>query len=815
MRALASLLALALTAPPAQEDEPGSDHPPVRFAEHVLPILRRHCFKCHGGGEEKSGLSLETRERLIQGGDGGEVVDLEHPRASRLLALVTGTSDDPELVMPPKGERLSANEIATLRLWIEQGAPYEAAAGVSERGRLAPLPPRRPEIPRAREGFEHPIDRILDAELRAKGAAFPPPSEDRTFVRRAHLDLQGVLPSPDTVEAFVCDMHADKRARLVARLLADDEAYAEHWITFWNDLLRNDAAGTGYIDGGRKSITQWLHAALRDNVPFDRFVAQLLDPVPGSEGFAYGIKWRGRVNASQIRELQFAQTTAQVFLGVNLKCASCHDSFVDSWKLADAYGFAAIVADAPLEMSRCDAPTGRTARARFLFPELGGVDPGAPVADRRKRLAGLVTDPANGRFARTIANRLFARLMGRGLVEPVDVMDNEPWSRDVLDALACALVDREYDLRSLIGLVATSRAYGAVAAPEAEDGAESGDFRGPAPKRLTAEEFLDAVWAVTGTAPGKPDVAIPPRGAGTWIWSDPAAAKAAPAGERVAFRRALKLDAPPVKADAVMTCDNAFTLLVNERFVAADTDWRTPATIDLLPYLRMGDNEILVVAENQGTEPNPAALWLSARIETESGNVWVSSDAGFEFSRTVPVRRAASFFAGPNECVTVWYWVDDQGAPCEWRPAAELAYPGGDVTALLAQAVRERNGESRRPARAAYMNADPLQAALGRPNREQVVSTRPSTLTTIEALDLTNGKILAETLARGAKNVLARFPGAPAALVDDFFLRALSRTPADAERREALDLLGTGPSEDAVADLLWALFMLPEFQTIR
>ena len=143
------------------------------------------------------------------------------------------------------------------------------------------------------------------------------------------------------------------------RLLADRVGYAEHWLTFWNDLLRNDYRGTGYIDGGREQITAWLYSALVTNVPFDRFVAQLVDPVPGSAGFSKGIVWRGVVNASQTPEMQAAQNISQVFMGVNLKCASCHDSFVNDWQLSDAYGMASIYADQPLQHGRVRQADGR------------------------------------------------------------------------------------------------------------------------------------------------------------------------------------------------------------------------------------------------------------------------------------------------------------------------------------------------------------------------------------------------------------------------------------------------------------------------
>src|SRR5207344_956209 len=130
----------------------------------------------------------------------------------------------------------------------------------------------------------------------------------------------------------------------------------------------------------------------------DQFVHELISPVPGSEGFTGGITWRGVVNASQRREMQAAQNIGQVFLGTNLKCASCHDSFVNHWLLADAYGLANVFADKPLEIYRCDKPTGEIADVRFIFPELGEIDAKAPRDERMKQLANLVTSPQNGRL---------------------------------------------------------------------------------------------------------------------------------------------------------------------------------------------------------------------------------------------------------------------------------------------------------------------------------------------------------------------------------------------------------------------------------
>ena len=141
------------------------------------------------------------------------------------------------------------------------------------------------------------------------------------------------------------------------------------------------------------------------------------------------------VNESQRREIQAAQSVAQVFLGTNIKCASCHDSFVNHWKLTDAYALASVFAEGPLELHRCDQPTGVSSTIGFLYPQLGAIDPQSSRVERARQLADLVIHPENGRLARTIVNRLWSKLFGRGLVEPVDNMDAEPWHQDLLDYL--------------------------------------------------------------------------------------------------------------------------------------------------------------------------------------------------------------------------------------------------------------------------------------------------------------------------------------------------------------------------------------------
>ncbi|MFN9913921.1 MAG: DUF1549 domain-containing protein, partial [Pirellulaceae bacterium] len=221
------------------------------------------------------------------------------------------------------------------------------------------------------------------------------------------------LPEAAEVQAFLDDPRPDKRQRWLESRLADDVAYADHWLTFWNDWLRNDYSGTGFITGGRSQISRWLYQSLIDNKAFDRFTRELIAPESDDcRGFIDGIRWRGDVSAGQTVEIQFAQSVSQSFLGINMKCASCHDSFIDRWKLSDADGLASIYAPKPLEIYRCDKATGQAAKPSWLFPELGQVDPEASPPERLKQLAELMTSPRNGRFARTIVNRLWYQLMG-------------------------------------------------------------------------------------------------------------------------------------------------------------------------------------------------------------------------------------------------------------------------------------------------------------------------------------------------------------------------------------------------------------------
>lgn len=463
----------------------------------VRTIIAHECFNCHGEAKVKGELRLDTKEFVFKGGKHGAVIVPGDPEKSELIRRVKLPRNHKE-TMPEKGKGLSEEQIKLLEFWIKQGAPWPDGP-LKSIYRVAELEPRMPAIPPVADGREAPVDRFVNEYFNKQKLGWPAKVDDRTYIRRVYLDAIGLIPPADSIDAFIKDPRRNKRELLVKRLLRRDDDYAKHWLSFWNDALRNDYTGTGYITGGRLDITSWLYASLRSNKPYDQFVKELISPAKESKGFIEGIKWRGTVNASQRTEMQAAQNVSQVLLGLNLKCASCHDSFISDWKLEDAYAFANIFSDTTLEINRCDKPTGKFAGRKVIFSQLGTINAEAVTADRLKQLADFLVQPKDGRLYRTLVNRMWAQLMGRGLVEPVDVMDNEPWSQDLLDWLASDFVASGNDIRLLLEKIMTSETYqlptvalGDAAMITSKDYV----FTGMVKRRLTAEQFSDAVSTV-------------------------------------------------------------------------------------------------------------------------------------------------------------------------------------------------------------------------------------------------------------------------------------------------------------------------------
>ncbi len=259
---------LSCTAPLLVAD----DAQPVDFSHEIVPLLKKHCVKCHTGDSKKGGFSFNTRAELLEGSENGPVIETGKADDSRLIHVVV--SDDPDQRMPPEGERLAKAEIELLKRWVNQGTKWEDGFAFKAPAYEPPLKPRQPELPPPARG-EHTRS-IASSITILLSMRKHHPSRSTTLPSRARtsLDIVGLLPEREQLQRFLNDKAPDKRARWIDQLLADDMAYAEHWLTFWNDLLRNDYDGTGFITGGRKQISGWLYEALIINKPYNQSSAR-------------------------------------------------------------------------------------------------------------------------------------------------------------------------------------------------------------------------------------------------------------------------------------------------------------------------------------------------------------------------------------------------------------------------------------------------------------------------------------------------------------------------------------------------------------
>jgi hypothetical protein len=362
------------------------------------------------------------------------------------------------------------------------------------------------------------VDEHVDAKLKTMRTATSPGCSDAEYVRRAYLDLLGILPTADEAKAFVNDPAADKRERLVDALLARPE-YADHWALKWADLLRIEERTLDRK--GVLAFHRWVRQAVADNLPLDRFVRELV----AARGSTYA-----NPPANYYRALRDpvsrGEATAQVFLGVRLNCAQCHNHPFDRWTQDDYYGWADVfgrVQYKVLENRRRDDNDGHEFVGEQIVYEAreGGVkDPrtGAPAKtrllgesasswdDEQSRLDSLaawMTSAGNPLFARAQVNRIWFHLMGRGLVDPVDDFraTNPPSHPELLDALAADFVAKGYDVRHVIRLVMASRAYARSTEPNETNGDDEINCSRSLPRRLSAEQLLDAQHAAAGVPP--------------------------------------------------------------------------------------------------------------------------------------------------------------------------------------------------------------------------------------------------------------------------------------------------------------------------
>ncbi|WP_435414363.1 DUF1549 domain-containing protein [Polaribacter aestuariivivens] len=767
-----------------------------KLSIEVRGLFAHKCYQCHSENKQKGELVLEHKEGVFKGSKSGLAIVPGKPEESEIYKRIILPANNKK-VMPTKGKLLTPNEIALVKLWITEGAHWsDKAVKVFPE---APLALTKPALPKVEEET-HPIDKIISAYFDKNDVSWQTLVDDKKFIRRAYLDVVGLLPAPEAIAIFVNDSNPNKRELLIDELLNDSENYTQHWISFWNDLLRNDYSGTGFITRGRFQITNWLYNSLKNNKSYDQMVSQLMNPDKSSEGFIKGIKWRGVVNSSQSTEMQAAQNVGQSLLGVNVKCASCHNSFVSNLTLDQAYGFASIFADKPLELNRCDKPIAKIAKVSFLYPELGSVE-AETLSERLLKLSEVMINKENGRLYRTITNRIWERLIGRGIIEPLDEMDNTPWNAQLLDWIAADFIDSGTDLKYLIKRIMTSKAYQmpTINYKKQEDLKKDYVFKGPVLRRLSAEQFSDAISQVV--APVYQAVAYNPNEEKMptkriWHHEKDLTNTVLPLQGKRYFRKKFQLSKKNVKnASVLISVDDAYVLFINGKKVGEGNEWTKVGKYNVTNLLHKGDNIIAVEGNNIGKIDNPASILFAMKVVFTDGKSFkLFSDETWKSTYRAPSKNWVNL----NFDTKNWEKVKNYGNN-NWAKLLDFTFKPHQKTFARASLVKQHS----------------FLKALGRPNREIVVSKREEQATLLQALELTNGAYFNGVLEKGAKKWLDKYGTNSSEIVDTLYQKLLGRHPSSDEQKILIASLGNQPNVEQVQDVIWSVLISPEFQFIN
>ncbi|HEX8912861.1 MAG TPA: DUF1549 domain-containing protein [Humisphaera sp.] len=539
--ALAALLLLFVVAVsrPARAGAAEAPAGPT-FERDVLPVLNAHCLQCHGGVHQRNGLDLRTLPSLNTGGKSGPVVVPGNPDESLLWKKLAADE------MPKTDNKVSAANKAAIRAWIAGGARGMARRS-DEAVTRKPLPPA--EVARL-------IDRDVSAKLDAAKVPASPRADDAEFLRRASLDLIGKPPAAAEAAAFLADGDPGKRAKLVDRLLASPDFgrhYAERWVNLFYLTTVSQRPPTP------EPLVEWMGKGLNEGRGWDAVVRDMLSAegplaeAPQGLWYYYNSDMNGQFAPKII-----AGNVGQVFLGVQLQCAECHDHPFNDIRQTDFWATAAFFAQTnrleKVENNRTPGVEDKhlrppKANRKPEFPKdvsiqipkdgearnggkkvLAAAPDGTPVPadptkNHRPPFAQWLTAPGNRQFARAAANRLWAHFFARGFVNPLnDFGDhNAPSHPALLDALADEFVAGGFDVKHLCRCVCLSDAYQRTSRPAAGNESPEAEalFARMAPKVLTPEELYDSLLTVLevpdlvpplapGEKPKKPNPKAPP-----------------------------------------------------------------------------------------------------------------------------------------------------------------------------------------------------------------------------------------------------------------------------------------------------------------
>jgi len=703
----------------------------------------------------------------------------------------------------------------------------------------------------------HEVDRLVLLQLNLLGIPAAPVCDDATFLRRVSLDVTGLLPAPQTVREFLGDTAADKRTRVIDRLLATEE-FARFWGQKEADLLRVNAGAMP--EGRAEALARWIVDSWQQNRPFDQHVQSLLTAAgPAADQPAVSLFLAIPGNED------LAESTAQLFMGSRITCAKCHNHPFENWTQDDYYRIAAVFA----RLQR-DGKTLRLAdQGDVRHPATGAVmqpwgapeAPQAPAADRREDFATWLTAPGNPLFARVEVNRLWSQLLGRGIVHPVDDFrsSNPPANPGLLDWLAGEFTRTGFDRRAILRLILTSDTYqrSAETTPLNED--DDRQFSHALIRRLSAEQVQDAIGLATRSLPSLADIARDQQqtaeslarreqdvqtGTPAWIASQRARLAELPLRLGVwrhrgpfgvgSYDEGLKTSFPvetetfadtPLAGDAHPEWPEAKVQQVGDGRVAVHYIARTLVT-------REGGKAVLYLGSDDGVK-----VWLNGQVihdkpgtrGVKENDDTLSLDLKSGENRLLLKITNSGGFCGFYFRLGTF---NDQEIPAlELAPdlAEELAAQSGDVPAALQRRLQQYREQQDRDLlalrdqlqkitrREAYQTQRLVPAggdflrAFGQPRRETpCVCERVNEPAIDQVLHLLNGGQVLPQITHGAGQYDAI--GDNAALVDELYLAILSRFPRETERQPIVAHLQKSASRRlALEDVIWALLNTREF----
>jgi hypothetical protein len=359
------------------------------------------------------------------------------------------------------------------------------------------------------------IDQALEAAWTRDKVLPAPPAEDAEFLRRAHLDIVGKIPSAAEVEEFLADSALDKRTCKIDELL-ERGAFAQHFANTWRSLMLAGAADNVQSQLNSPQFETWLRLRFALNITYDRLVRELLTaPLEESPQTSTGITMRSFIpspvaffQANEQKPEMIAASTARIFLGVQVECAQCHDHPFSHWTRREFWSLAAFF-DSPPGLDRSAKPDSANPNAiripnTDIVVEPAFLDGSKPdwdtSKDKRDLLSRWITSSDNPFFARAAVNRLWDHFLGRGFVDPVDDLDkaNLPSHPELLELMARQFAAHSFDLNYLIRAIANSRAYQLSSRAEKTGDDDLARFARMPVRRMTADQLFASIVEATG-----------------------------------------------------------------------------------------------------------------------------------------------------------------------------------------------------------------------------------------------------------------------------------------------------------------------------